>query len=57
MAMLETSTSWREKWLNEFRLSKLVEEAERVASDVLVGVLKIVSDAVAVLRKYMLVRL
>lgn len=47
VAVLETRSSRGEEGLDEFGFTELAQEAQGVASDVLVGVLKIVSDAVA----------
>lgn len=47
VTVLETGSSGGKKGLDELGLAELAEEAEGVASNVLVGMLKIVSYAVA----------
>ena len=47
MAMLEAGSCGREEGLDQFRFAELAEEAKSVAADVLVGMLQVVSDAVA----------
>lgn len=53
VTVLETRSGGGEEGLDEFGFAELAQEAQSVASDVLVGMLKIVSDAIAVGKAYM----
>ena len=47
VAVLETGARRRQQRLNQLGLAQLAQEAQRVAANVLVGVLQVVADAVA----------
>jgi hypothetical protein len=48
MAMLKARPSRRQEGLDEFGFAKLAEEAESISTNILVRVLKIITDSVAV---------
>lgn len=47
VTVLEARSGGGQEWLDQLGLAKLAEEAQCVAADVLVGVLEVVSYAVA----------
>jgi hypothetical protein len=47
MSMLKTGTCWRQQRLDELGLPKLAKEPKRVAPNVFVGMLEVISDAIA----------
>jgi hypothetical protein len=50
VTVLEARSCGRKQGLDELGLSKLAEEAEGVAADVFIGMLKVVSDSIAVIQ-------
>lgn len=47
MPVLKTLSCWGEERFYQFRFSQFAEETEGVAADVFIGMLKVVSDAIA----------